>query len=221
MATAKNKIIRKLRNNLCFETVENVLNEYGYSVVFFNTTVGDIEIERYDLTSEKNTLMAFTYFETARIVFIDGRLSAEDKLYLALHELGHIVLGHLESDIFNRNKVLMDVEAYHFAYTIIYVEKKTSLYVLISSIILSLSILFSTAFIGKDNSQPVTNSEEAQEVVQYTDVQASPKTNIVYITPSGTKFHRKDCMYTKNKTLTELPRSEASAQYAPCKVCKP
>ena len=120
MVIAENKIIKLLRKRLNFERVEKVLSDCGYSVVFFNTEVGDTEIERYNLDTEKSELMAFTYFETARIVFIDGTLSAEEILYLALHELGHIVLGHLDSDMFNRNKVLMDIEADHFAYKVVH-----------------------------------------------------------------------------------------------------
>ena len=120
MTTAGKKIIKALRKKLSFENAEEITNNLGYSVVFFNTAVGDAELERYDLIEEKESLMAFTYFENARIVFIDGKLSVEDRLYLLLHEIGHIVLGHLESDIFNRNKVLMDIEADNFAYKVIH-----------------------------------------------------------------------------------------------------
>lgn len=222
MATAKNKIIKLLRNDLSFENVEKVLNEQGYSVVFFNTPTGDIEIERYKLFEERDTLMAFTYSETARIVFIDGTLSAEDKLYLALHELGHIILGHLDGDIFNRNKVLLDIEADNFAYKVICGEKKEMLYILISAIVLSLSLIFSTAFnISGDIENVVTLPTDIESATHISDGPVYAETDIVYITTSGTKFHRKDCRYIQYSTLTELPRSEASMEYAPCKVCKP
>ena len=120
MLSPKRKIIRLLRKKLCFENVEKAINDCGYSVVFFNTDLGDAEIERYDLSEEKDRLKAFTYYETARIVFIDGNSSAEDMLYLALHELGHIILGHMDTDIFTHNKILLDIEADTFVYKVIH-----------------------------------------------------------------------------------------------------
>lgn len=224
MASATNKIIKLLRNKLTFENVEMVLNDQGYSVVFFNTPSGDIEIERYKLFEERDTLMAFTYLETARIVFIDGTLSAEDKLYSALHELGHIVLGHVNSDLFNRNKVLLDIEADNFAYKIVYGEKKGYLYILISAIVLSLSLLHSSqpSFEIIHNSDNIV-SEPAitQEALLSYDETVYAESDMVYVTTTGHKYHRKYCRYLIHSTLTELPRSEASKGYAPCKVCKP
>lgn len=215
MTTAKNRIIKLLRNDLSFENVEKVLNERGYSVVFFNTRSGDVEIDRYDLGSEKSTLMAFTYLQTARIVFIDGTLSAEDKLYLALHELGHIILGHLDSDIFNRNKILLDIEADNFAYTVIHGKNKSPLYITVAAM-LSLSLLFCATFIVKNNDETTTAPLKATEMYNQTT-----EGETVYITTSGTKFHRTDCMYIKNKTLIELSRDEAYAKYVPCSACRP
>lgn len=99
---------------------KNILHRLGYVVVLFNTPEGDVEIERYNLITERIVLKAFTYYETARIVFIDANLHPEDRLYLLLHELGHIALGHLEGNkILNKSKYLLDIEADAFAYSII------------------------------------------------------------------------------------------------------
>lgn len=123
----KNKIkqavraVRKeLKNNIDVINVINYLRKHGYKIVLFNTPEGDIEIERYDLQTEKETLPAFVYTETANIVFIDGSLHADDRLYFSLHELGHIVLGHIgDGNLIYRNSVLIDIEADAFAYELI------------------------------------------------------------------------------------------------------
>ncbi|MBO6047778.1 MAG: hypothetical protein J6P61_08565 [Erysipelotrichaceae bacterium] len=51
----------------------------------------------------------------------------------------------------------------------------------------------------------------------------SKKSSIVYITPSGNKYHRKSCATTKrSKKLTKISKSKAKARgYKACKVCKP
>jgi len=44
---------------------------------------------------------------------------------------------------------------------------------------------------------------------------------IVFISPTGTKYHTRDCRYT-TATSTPIPLSAAKAQgYDPCKVCHP
>ena len=45
--------------------------------------------------------------------------------------------------------------------------------------------------------------------------------NTVYVTPSGNKYHTKDCRYIDEKTAVEIPIEKASESYAPCSICKP
>lgn len=217
MQTAK-KIIKTLKGkNLTYVNAEKIANDLGYSIIFFNTALGDMEIERYNL-GHKKSLKAFTYSNAAKIIFIDGALHSDDRLYLLLHEIGHIALGHIgDGRLMTRNQILIEFEADSFAYSIITGRKSSAIYILISAIILSSAIVFSAITAADKGEYVSANTENYDTAI----LQQEHMTDIVYITPSGTKFHRKDCMYTKNKTLTALPRSEASQQYAPCKVCKP
>jgi len=43
---------------------------------------------------------------------------------------------------------------------------------------------------------------------------------IVYVTKSGTKYHRAGCRYLTNSAVP-VRLSEAKQRYAPCRVCKP
>ncbi len=212
---------------LTFVNAERIANELGYSVVFFNTLEGDIEVIRYELQKECETQKSFVYSETAKIIFIDGALHSGDKLNLLLHEIGHIILGHVgDGNLIIRNKILIDIEADHFAYQIIYGEKKTVLYILIASILLSTSIIFGAFHVNKAAdavpvySEATVYTEQPTETQSYTSSEAVSET--VYVTPSGTKFHRSDCRYVKSKNnLTELTRTDAVQKYTPCSVCKP
>jgi hypothetical protein len=51
---------------------------------------------------------------------------------------------------------------------------------------------------------------------------ATPAKDIVYITKSGTKFHRSTCRTIKKSKKIEISRQDAVKKgYAACKVCKP
>ncbi len=43
---------------------------------------------------------------------------------------------------------------------------------------------------------------------------------IVYVTRTGTKYHRAGCRYL-SKSAIPMPVKEAAARYAPCSVCRP
>ena len=47
-----------------------------------------------------------------------------------------------------------------------------------------------------------------------------PKTIIVYVTKSGTKYHREGCRYL-DKSAIPITLEEAKKKYEPCKVCNP
>lgn len=220
MATV-NKIRRSLRGDkLTLSNVEKEINKLGYSVVSYNTPIGDLEIERYYLEEEKKTMDAFTYYETAKIVFVDGNLHSTDRLYLLLHELGHICLNHLEGDnISNNNKYLLDIEADNFAYSIIKGKQTWSENILLASIILSASII---AGVYITNTFPKT--VETTAISPKTPIATETniyKGDMVYITTYGTKFHKAGCRYIKGKDLPAIPRVQAEKNYTPCSVCDP
>lgn len=214
------KIKRALRGKrLTYVNVENILQSLGYSVVLFNTYPGDMELERYELEEKKGKLKAFTYSKTARIVFIDANLHADDKLYLILHELGHIVLGHVgDGKLVTRNQILIDIEADNFAYSILHNNKRGWLYVLFSALLLY-SVIITAGFL---NILTAPADTSAEVVAQTQPPQATAQnTDTVYVTPTGKKYHKQNCMYAKGKTLTELTRTQAENIYTPCSVCNP
>ncbi len=214
------KIKRALQGKrLTFVNVENILQSLGYSVVLFNTYPGDMELERYELEDKKGKLKAFTYSKTAHIVFMDANLHADDKLYLILHELGHIVLGHVgDGKLVTRNQILIDIEADNFAYSILHNHNRSWLYVLFSAVLLY-SVIITAGFLNVRTAPAITSAEVTTQTEPPQTVSATADT--VYVTPAGKKYHKQDCMYTKGKTLTELTRTQAENIYTPCAVCNP
>ena len=45
---------------------------------------------------------------------------------------------------------------------------------------------------------------------------------LVYVTKTGTRYHKADCRYVRNnKTSKSITAEEAKTDYIPCKVCNP
>ncbi len=110
------KLRRKLKGKIDFVSIEEYLDSKGYKVIFYNTPVGDSQLERYHLVEKAQETKAFTYCSTAKIVFIDNDISPEDKTYALYHELGHIEVGHLDYKRMSTiNKILMEIQADAFA----------------------------------------------------------------------------------------------------------
>jgi len=112
---------RALKGKISFENLEEYVNTFGYKIIFFNTFDGDIEVKRYNKEEIAKDTDAFTHCGTAQIIFINYDVSSESKIYLLLHEIGHIVLGHIgDGKLFLRNKILIDIEADTFAYLMLF-----------------------------------------------------------------------------------------------------
>ena len=57
-------------------------------------------------------------------------------------------------------------------------------------------------------------------VVGVTYAGAQQPTDKVFVTKTGTKYHRASCS-SLSKSKIELTLSEAAARYTPCKICRP
>jgi hypothetical protein len=67
-----------------------------------------------------------------------------------------------------------------------------------------------------------THTGAAARELQQPDTTFTPttKTETVYITKSGKKYHRADCRFL-SKSKIALPLAEAKKYYRPCKICMP
>ena len=120
MQLTERQIIKRLKGRISFENISSILNDMGYVVVLYNNPVGDGELDRYNLKDIAKDKSGFTYSEVVHMVFINSLLSITDKIYVLLHELGHVALGHIGSgNLELKDKTLIDLEADSFAYSIL------------------------------------------------------------------------------------------------------
>lgn len=111
---------RDLKNDINIISIIEYLKRYGYSVVFYNTPEGDEEIKKNGLQDKAKSLRAFSHCKTAKIIYIDNREHIQDKLYLLLHEMSHVLLKHIgDGKLHLRDARLIEIEANALSYAIL------------------------------------------------------------------------------------------------------
>lgn len=183
----------------------------GYTVICFNNVLNDKNvaelIEALDLSELAENSRGFTYVDgDYRLIFIHEGLSSKESAVVLAHELGHIVCDHLKHGSAVGYDVSEEYEANEFAHYLLTLgtadkirktvdkNQKAVTAVLILLIILIVGI--------------------------FTVNTVNAKTRF-YITETGFKYHKKDCIYVKDKeNVTCVSKKEISeGNYTPCEVC--
>lgn len=203
--------------NLPKITLDNliyIIEDNGFEIIEFgkpnsssSTIIKELKLEKY--AKSRN---AFAYqLGSAKFVFLFEDLSAEEKLLALAHEAGHIFCSHLKEGNIEYS-VEEEFEANEFTHYILHpsymymvkqwvVERKTA--VTISIVVLALICVCAIVF---------TQIQKAN--AYYGDY---------YITETGEKYHKKDCIFIKDKKRVErLTEGDYnSGEYDPCQICLP
>ena len=198
------------KNGITFEAVKDYAGRAGYSVLMYDSPEGKAELTAYNLHDLASRRRAFTFDSKVKFIFITSAATEYEKIFLLLHELGHILLGHTSQtsvkDSFN-----CEMEADAFAYEVLHYKSNISpkflsvflvLIAFLAGALISRGLLFSQ------------KSELPQKPIQ--------ETAVVYITPSGSKYHTADCQFVSgNAKVKKVSASEVLHTHTPCKVCAP
>lgn len=207
---AANKLYNKLKGDITFSAVEDYLKKLGYKIIFFNTIHGDAELARYGLTEKAQQTDAFTYCGSAKIVFINSLISVEDRFYLLLHEVAHIILKHLEPGrISMSNSILLDIDADAFVHLLLNPQQFSR-----KTAIAWLLVLGTATGVFLYNAMTYTETPPVVNLV------AQPE-SIVYITSTGEKFHDENCGTITGRATAQISRTEALKIHEPCSMCNP
>lgn len=208
---AANKLYKQLKGNITFEAIEAYLKKQGYRIIFFNAPLGDAELHRYKLSEKAQKTKAFTYrCTTAKIVFINNLLSVEDKFYLLLHEMAHIVLKHLEpGSISMHNGLLLDIDADAFVHYLLNPQQSSRKAVAAGLLVLGVA---TGAFLY--------NPTQTTNTLPVVNLSTQPE-SIVYITSTGEHFHSVNCGSITGRATAKIERDEALRIHTPCKLCNP
>lgn len=214
------RFYKSLKGKLTSQAVITALNTKGFDVIFYNTPEGDKALKAYGLYEYSQTVDAFTYCNKTKIVFIKENLSESDRLRTLLHEVGHIELGHLNIEYANQsdNRIL-EAESDAFMLEVMSPTRSATRTVIAISVL----IIFLSFICGYNLHTPkleITPAVNA-EVQQASKPTVQQVIDPVYITRTGSKYHRKDCASTKDKVCAEIDRTQADILFLPCSLCNP
>ena len=225
IAKIAKKFQRKAGGMPTFETAEKYINKQGYSIIIFDAD--NEEIKLHNLTEIAKNKDSFVYETELKLIFIRQALDENKKLRLLLHEIGHILLEHLNNKVLTAEEKEREAETFvQYLLVPIIIQKQYSLVtilVLCAALLCSVVYNFKLHTIYKDLSQSAvpafsqlpesdtrTVESEAlqEETVQY-----------FYVTRTGKRYHTEHCMYAKN--AIQVSEDYATSYYLPCGYCNP
>lgn len=205
------------RYNLPRLTLDNliyIIEDLGFEIIEFsspddplNTLIKELKVEKYAKSRD-----AFAYqLGSAKYVFVFENLSADEKLFAMAHELGHIYCSHLKEGNIEYS-VEEEYEANEFTHYILHpslfskakrwlIERKKG----VITVAVVVAVIFVTFLIV---SLILNNNSYYGEY---------------YITQSGEKYHREDCIFIKDKKNVErlTEKKYRTGEYDPCQICLP
>ncbi|NLU23199.1 MAG: ImmA/IrrE family metallo-endopeptidase [Clostridiales bacterium] len=192
--------------------LEGALSLQGYTVVEFSRVSNTSDVAKLlsalGLADYAASQSAFTYADdNLRIVFLLEHLSEQERLVLLEHELGHICCGHMRQGGLQRagSNILQEQEANDFAACLASHNRRIFPPWLWAGAAVILLCSAALVLILSGNGKAEAKLEE----------------QTVYVTVSGTKYHRADCYYVEGKdNLIALTVEQARQDgYQPCSHC--
>lgn len=206
----------KLRK-VTLETLRGAIRKQGYTIVEFNNVVNNVNvsalIDALGLEEYCKRSKGFTYADSQkRLLFLHEDLTDKEKLMVLAHEEGHIYCNHLTSSSILGREVVEEHEAAEFAHYLLYqspMQKMTGgiqrhMGVCIAAVTVVLLLIVGGFFGYRAYCQNTYYGE-------------------YYVTPTGFRYHSKDCGYVKGKNSAKRLTKEQyeSGAYKPCDVCLP
>ena len=202
-------ISRPTLDNIIF-----ILDSNGFEIIDYGTNdnkiYSDVIINQLALSSLKINKGAWTYINgDLKIIFVYEDLSQDEKAYVLAHELGHIVCGHFSDE--NANSASEEKEANEFAHYFLnphtVIRAKSTIFGHKNFLILFLIVI---VVISAVTVSGVLLSKEHKYHEHF------------YITDSGEKYHRKNCVAIEGKQKHRLTEEEYdSGRYEACRLCLP
>ncbi len=203
----KANLIRHAIKEVTLKNVERYARTKGWSVQYYGDGgISDKFLVSVGMLDYSQSVDSFTYLDgLRRIMFIRQSFKDDQRLFLLLHEIGHLMLGHNIGQLsFEEER-----EANRFAEKCL--KPHHSKCIVIVSI---LAIIASTVFFA---------SIALNDISPDSPIKSSNNLDLVYITEHGEKYHRIDCRYIEGKdNIVSLTRNEViNRGKEPCKVCEP
>lgn len=207
--------------------IKQIIERSGWEIYSYNEAVDIIEQYQLQEMSEKNDSFA-TRIGNKIVILYDDNISQLDFPYILAHEIGHIVLGHLDNtnntdDIYTKerdcNCFANELLGYIPNHKISIVCGVGAITTIILTIII---VLFNNNYSitqnpPLDTSLNIIISIDESVLSEHIITESTS----VYITQYSEKFHLEGCRYIKNKdNLIKVSIAETvKAGYEHCEIC--
>lgn len=203
--------------DITYQNLKNVTEEMGYIIVEYDRSYNDENVEELigalKLRPYVEASRGFTYVDMDnRIIFLSKSLNDYEKLIVLSHEIGHICLNHFNSGNIIGNDVIQEKDANEFSHYLLKNSIKMQIYLKFNKNKKRTAVLIiaaATLIVG------VVGIGIAQKQKSYF--------GNYYVTETGCKYHKKNCIFVKNKAnIHRLTKEEFSdGRYTPCNICLP
>ncbi len=216
-STANNFIKQHSLLDVNYKSLKGAAQSMGYTVIEFNNIFNDEDVETViqNLRISDAVLKSrgFTYADSNyRLIFVNEDLTEEEKTIVLAHEIGHVVCEHFTAVPIIGKDVREEHEANEFAHYLLnqnpisrsrvsIMRNKKKFIIALAVIALAAAVIASAAYINRQQAY-------------YKDY---------YVTSTGNKYHKKDCIFVKDKTnVTRLTKEDFEAgKYKACDMCLP
>lgn len=200
-----------------YSDLTQIAEDEGFTLIEFdsvhndkNVTVIIRELRLFDCISREK---GFTFANSSyRLVFVNNALTEEEKTVVLAHELGHIVFGHLNTSAVFGQDVTDEHTANEFSHYLLTLHKGTEFAFFVrkhkkAAIAIVLALVLAVGGITVTKAVLTQQSYHGE----------------YYVTATGTKYHKKDCVIIKDRNNLRRFTEEdyASGEYGPCALCLP
>lgn len=218
-----NRYARALLVKCCKLTVSSfdikkVIKNQGFVIAEYSSFDNDNSdsralLKNLNLLEYAANVKGFTYANAdLRIVFINEDLSEEEKIVVLLHEEAHILFKHYSHLPVFGESIKEELEANLFVNAVLqpsFIEKLKVVAILNKKylqVAMGITLLISIIAVSYEY-----NVRESSYHGKY------------YVTRSGKKYHKENCLAVKNRTNTRRITVEEvkEGRYTPCKICLP
>lgn len=208
--------------------LKQIIESCGWEIYTYKEAVDIIENYNLQTISDNNDSFA-TRIGGRTIIFYNDGISQLDFPYILAHEIGHIILNHLDNtdDIYAKERDCNDFAEELLGYNPRF--KFTCINIVVAVLIILVACVSITYSFSKYQKEHTYVYEDSIDIKSTNSTQINTSTNksdvdsalIVFVTEYGTKYHRSGCRYIEGKdNLTEFSIDDAeNAGYSPCKIC--
>lgn len=228
MKNSSYKEIRKKAWNFCksievldIDAITLFLKKQNFAVKYFEPDDENILALNPAAGKEKG----FVYRSSAlRMVCVLKSLSVREKIKTLIHETGHVLLDEdFDTCSYKQTKAVKFSKCVKQTFeqpSVKYKLWKNNSSLMLACL-MSLSFLcLSVAYMSFGSAKNKGSEAQTGIVAEYSDKTDDKQIQQVYVTPTGKKYHIKECTHIHLETAKPLTIEEAEKRnYAPCKHC--